>query len=268
MDFNCCDYIFASTSATTLEDIARLKERFPGIDTRLIGATSEQHGAAPVLPDRHRHTRFQHPGGSAGSIEVMPAPASLPAAPSLSSDNTLRAGSTLFLADNATTGLHRKMAHGYRINAPALFWQQQLQQLDFSSAEIFELSPDTLSGPYLLLAQRAESALPATPSRRGYAPQLGSAGRPERLLGTTVRSLDEEIAGAWRSRRTSLPWRHCPHRVLAAGYHRQLWTTRRHRTPGRALAPASTRPRLKPFWTSRWLDAPPPPASSRLAKQP
>ena len=47
---------------------------------------------------------------------------------------------------------------------PVLFWQQQLQQLHFTDIEIIELSPDTHSGPYLMLAQRADESLPSSPA--------------------------------------------------------------------------------------------------------
>ena len=43
MDLNCGDYIFASTSSDTLETAAQLKERFPVIDTRLIGTDTNHH---------------------------------------------------------------------------------------------------------------------------------------------------------------------------------------------------------------------------------
>ncbi len=46
----------------------------------------------------------------------------------------------------------------------AQFWLQQLQQFDFGKADIFELSPDTLSGPYFLLAQLPETILPTVPA--------------------------------------------------------------------------------------------------------
>jgi len=170
MDFNCCDYVFASTSATTLEDAARIKERFPSIDTRLIGATSEQPDAAPTcqlaivtldfntLEEALRALAYARaclaPGGTLIVIAQHPS----------------RWVDFVFGAQRKNWSLLENGTWLSNQRTP-LFWQQQLQQLKFSSADIFELSPDTLSGPYLLLSQLAKSALSIVPSRNRDMPR-------------------------------------------------------------------------------------------------
>lgn len=165
MDFNCCDYVFASTSAATLEDAARLKERFPNIDTRLISATSEQPGAVPACQIAIVTLDFSTLEEARGALEYA--------------RTCLAPGGALIAIGQHPSRWIDFVFGGQRKNwfpsgdgtwlsnqRTALFWQQQLQQPDFSSADIFELSPNTLSGPYLLLAQRAESALVTAPSRK------------------------------------------------------------------------------------------------------
>lgn len=164
MDFICCDYIFASTSAATLEDSTHLKERFPSIETRLIDANSTKSSLAPTCQIAIVTLDFDTlekallaldyarsclaPGGSLIVIGQHP---------SRWIDFVFGGQrSNWSLAENGTWLSNQRTAQ---------FWQQQLLHHDFCSAEIFELSPDTLSGPYLLLTQLAENALQAIPSR-------------------------------------------------------------------------------------------------------
>ena len=165
MDFNCCDYIFASTSTTTLEDIARLKEYFPGIDTRLIEAPFEQHSAASSCQIAIVMLDFNTLEETMGALEYA--------------RNSLAPGGSLIVIGQHPSRWIDFVFGGQRKNwspskngtwlsnqRTALFWQLQLQELDFSSTDIFELSPDTLSGPYFLLARLAKSALLTSSSRK------------------------------------------------------------------------------------------------------
>lgn len=164
LDFMCCDYVFASPSATTLEDTARLKELFPNIDTRLIGAGQEQSGEtqncqiAIVTLDFNTLDKakqaLEHaraclaPGGSLIVIGQHPS-RWIDFVFGAQRDNWSSSENGAWLSNQRT----------------ALFWQLQLQQQGFGDADLFELSPDTLSGPYLLLAQPAENVASANPSR-------------------------------------------------------------------------------------------------------
>lgn len=165
MNFACCDYIFASTSATTLEDIARIKESFPSIDTRLIDSTAEQPSIAAAcqiaivtldfdtLDEAIKALAYAGsclaPGGSIMVIGQHP---------SRWVDFVFGGQRKNWLPSKNGTWLSNQRS--------VQFWGLQLQQFDFSSTEIFELSPDTLSGPYLLLAHTTARPLSTTPFRR------------------------------------------------------------------------------------------------------
>ena len=164
MDSNCCDYIFASTSSTLLEDAAQLKERFPCIDTRLVNNVSKQPDVYSVFQivivsldfdtleeaiEALRHARSCLAPG--GSLIVI-------------GQHSSRWIDFVFGAQRRHWSLS-KNGTWLSNQRPAQFWQQQLQHLHFSNTNILELAPNTLSGPYLLLSQLAEGALPTAPPR-------------------------------------------------------------------------------------------------------
>ncbi len=158
MDFKCCDYVFASTSEEVSEDATRLQERFPHIDIRLIDAAQEQKEIAhrcqlaivsldfSSLTNAVRALAFAHnclsPNGTLIVIGLHPA----------------RWVDFVFgphycqqpLADPSTWRSNQRSAQ---------FWQQQLRQLNFTQTALLELSPDTLAGPYLLLAQSVKEVV-------------------------------------------------------------------------------------------------------------
>jgi acyl transferase domain-containing protein/NADPH:quinone reductase-like Zn-dependent oxidoreductase/NADP-dependent 3-hydroxy acid dehydrogenase YdfG/acyl carrier protein len=164
MDHLCCDYIFATTSSTTIESVERLKDHFPNIDSRLIGDIAEQpkevcnYQMAIVtldfssLDDALSALRYAHtclaPGGSLIIIGQHP---------SRWTDFVFGGQrSNWCLSENGSWLSNHRSSQ---------FWQLQLQQLDFSIADMFELSPDTESGPYLLLTQpiKSNALLPFQP---------------------------------------------------------------------------------------------------------
>lgn len=115
MDFVSCDYIFASTSTTTLEETARIKETFPGINTCLIDATTQQPDIAPNCQIAIVTLDFSNLSEALSALEYARASLTVGGL-LLSSDSILHAGSTLFLVDNSSIGLLRKVARGYRIS--------------------------------------------------------------------------------------------------------------------------------------------------------
>ncbi len=160
LDFNCCDYVFASTSEASLADTARFNERFPAIGTRLISA----------MPEQTTMSSCQLAIVTLDFSSLADATAALDYA-----RRCLAPAGTLVVigqhpsrwVDFVFGGQHKYWTltedGTWQSNQrTARFWQQQLQQSHFSSAEIYELCPDTLSGPYLLLAQRSDAALPTT----------------------------------------------------------------------------------------------------------
>lgn len=166
LDSNSGDYVFATTSTATMEDVARLKEQFPKIDARLIGSSTEP--AAPVSGCELAVVTldFDTVEGALSALEYARA--------------CLVPGGSLVVIGQHISRWIDFVFGGQRKNwsptekgdwisnqRSVQFWQQQLQQFGFSGAELFELSPDTLSGPYLLLSQQSQSAqLAATAGKR------------------------------------------------------------------------------------------------------
>lgn len=162
MDFKCSDYVFASTSASTLDSIAQLKERFPLIDTRLITTDGEQPETAPICQlavvtldsgspvEAMEGLKYARscltPGGSLVVIGQHP---------SRWIDFVFGADHKHWSSTQDGTLLSNQCT--------ASFWSRQLRQLGFAGSDILELSPDSLSGPYLLVANLTEEALPAVP---------------------------------------------------------------------------------------------------------
>ena len=165
MDFNCGDYIFASTSAETLESTAQLKERFPCIDTRLIGTVTDLAEIAPVCQIAIVTLDFTTPEDAMEALKY--------ARTCLTPD-----GSLIVIGQHPSRwvdfvfGAERKhwsqSKDGTLLSnqCTSLFWKQQLQQLGFAATTILELSSDTLSGPYLLLAQPEKGLLTTASSRK------------------------------------------------------------------------------------------------------
>ena len=153
LDFNHGDYTFASTDANTLEETSRLQERFPDLRTCLIPARADQvtvadcHVAlltldfstldAALAALDYARARLV-PGGTLMIIGQHPS----------------RWIDFVFGArrDRWTMSGQGAWTSNQRSSA---FWQQFLQN-DYADTALLELSPDTLSGPYLMLAQRNE----------------------------------------------------------------------------------------------------------------
>jgi len=163
MDFNCGDYVFASTSADTLEAAAQLKGRFPRLETRLIDGSTEQGEVSPVSQLVVVTLDFSTPEDAIEALKYA--------------RSCLNPGGSLVVIGQHPSrwvdfvfGAARKhwswSDDGILLSnqCTAQFWQQQLQLLDFSTGGAIELFQDNLAGLYFLLAQPAEGALPAAPS--------------------------------------------------------------------------------------------------------
>lgn len=165
MDGNSCDYVFAGISVSLDEDAAKLKKRFPRIEIRVIDAFVEQTAIAPVhqlavvsldfdtVTETVRALEFARaclaPGGSLVVIGLHP---------SRWND---------FVFGGLSTHWSVTDGGSWRSNQrPVQFWLQQLQHLRFANTALLEMSPDTLSGPYLLLAQPTKDSVTAAASRQ------------------------------------------------------------------------------------------------------
>ena len=163
MDSACCDYMFASTSVATLDDIAQIKEQFPGIDTHLIDHALEQANVAATCQIAIITLDFNTLEHAIKALEYARA-------------SLLPGGALIIVANQPSRWIDFVFGGQYNYWYPAnndswlsnqrttLFWKSQLQQLNFSNVETFELSPNTFSGSCLLVAQRDESVQPIIPS--------------------------------------------------------------------------------------------------------
>lgn len=162
LDYNRCDYRYAGGTPAAVDSAERLLERFPSIATGLIDEGQDAHAQLALVTGDF--ATLQH---ATRAIEYARA--------------NLAPGGTLVFV-----GLHPsrwidfvfgaepdgwfESADGASLSSqrPLQFWQRHLQQLGLTCAAPLELSPDTLSGPYLLLGRIAEGSAEHSPPPRLY----------------------------------------------------------------------------------------------------
>lgn len=149
MDFNTCDYTFASTNAAAVDDANRLQERFPAMRAQLLGddtpATADYQLVVvtlnfTTLEASRRALEYAHANLVPGGVLLV-----LGQHPSRWVDFVFGAGLVWDQTYADATFICQRDAD---------FWQDTLSEMSFISSELFELSPDTLAGTYLLLAQK------------------------------------------------------------------------------------------------------------------
>ncbi|SPE21094.1 Polyketide synthase (fragment) [Burkholderiales bacterium] len=161
LDFDRADYLFASTSAATMEEARRIQEQHPAI--LLAGIKS---GDIDVEPASVAGAHFQLAIVTLNFVCLRDATRVLDYArcrlapggsiivfgqhPSRWVDFVFGRDPQWWSASTQDVLLSRQR--------PVGFWQQQLEQLGFASIRLQEFSPNTGSGPYLLLARLAEPA--------------------------------------------------------------------------------------------------------------
>jgi len=165
MDFERCDYTFATPSAEAQEDFARLQEYYPDLRSQLIAQESEQE-SSPRADLAHF------------IIVTLDFNETLQALKALEfAKSQLAPGGTLLL-----TGQHPSCwidfafgghpgwfseSEGSRLSTqrPINFWQQQLLQLGLICGDPLELSPGGLSDIFFLLARREEADVVLPPPK-------------------------------------------------------------------------------------------------------
>ena len=166
VDFNRCDYAFVTTAATTSEDCHGLKEGFPRVTVRQIEpasleaappAASEQFQLALVVADFETEAeallalswvrRYLAPCGAILVVEQHP---------SRWMDFVFGAKRSWWseATDGVCVSRHR----------PAHLLRHQMQRLGFQSCTVLELSVDSTSGPYVLLAHEPDRGSAAVQS--------------------------------------------------------------------------------------------------------
>lgn len=168
MDFNRCDYSYASFATAESDSLERLCERYPDIDVQLIDP--DQPRAITGLPCRLAIVTLDFPSlddtllaldtarrslGPGGALVV------LGQHPSRWLDFVYGAQRQHWLQSRNATWLS--------MLRPAQFWLDQLKQLGLEQLELLEFSPNTLSGPYLLVAGQPIPEKPAAAPPRPLA---------------------------------------------------------------------------------------------------
>ena len=159
MDFSCCDYFFAGTSAALAEDARQLKERFSHVVVHCLEESTESGSPVPVCQLAVVTLDFETLAEAVKALDYA--------------RSCLTPGGTLvvigahparwidFICGGQPGGQNGSPAGAWRTNQhSAKFWRRQLEQLQLSDVSLLEFSPDTLSGPFLLLARPAEDVLP------------------------------------------------------------------------------------------------------------
>ncbi|MBF0527849.1 MAG: type I polyketide synthase [Deltaproteobacteria bacterium] len=156
LDFTICDYLFASTSAKSIEDALRLKKQFPTVGTHLIDPENEQTDSAvadnlqvhlavvtldfTTLQDALRALDFACskivPGGCLIIVGHHP---------SRWIDFVFGGRHSWWLESTKGGWVSRQET--------ARLWQDQLDRHGFSPSTIIDFSNIPASGPYFLLAR-------------------------------------------------------------------------------------------------------------------
>ncbi len=179
LDFNRGDYSFFTSSSATLEnEFGRLQDAFPAIHGQLLAELPPAAGMPTPRCDLAILTLdFDTIDQALQALDYarqrLAPDASLLVVgqhPSRWIDFVFGARASAWTPDAQGNCLSNQR--------PSTFWQQHLQSLGLQCAEPFEFAPDTLSGPYLLLAQRPDE----TPERQMSVPTLHSGVRSWILL--------------------------------------------------------------------------------------
>jgi len=174
LDFDRGDYVFASLCPASLEEAGRFKEKCPGLEIQPIAGPSDAgrsgDGVHGLFQLAIVSTDFQDEHDALVALEHASARLAPRATLLLAGQHPSRWIDFVFGAQpgwwsTSPTGGYQSSQQTVR------FWQGQLERLGFAPTSVLEFSPDTASGPYLLLGRyegrRAclPGALPAALSR-------------------------------------------------------------------------------------------------------
>lgn len=148
MDFNQCDYTFASGNATSLDEAGRLQDRFPAIRTAAI--SDEDTTAAPQYQLAVVTLNFSSIEATVQALDYAHA-------------RLVSGGTLLVLGQHPSSWIDfvfgaqsawQETDGSTLCQRDAMFWQSKLASSGLVNSELFELSPNALAGTYLLLAQK------------------------------------------------------------------------------------------------------------------
>jgi acyl transferase domain-containing protein/NADPH:quinone reductase-like Zn-dependent oxidoreductase/acyl carrier protein len=170
LDFNRCDYVYATAAATLAEECHRLQEGFPNVQVRQVGpehleqapAANEQFHLALVTAD------FATEQEALFALGYARKQLASGAAVLVIEQHPSRWMDFVFGGRRSWWSEGQAGGHVSR-HKPALYWRQQMQKLGFQPGIGLELSAEGGSGPYLILTHEADHAAPATRNERGPA---------------------------------------------------------------------------------------------------
>jgi acyl transferase domain-containing protein/NADPH:quinone reductase-like Zn-dependent oxidoreductase/acyl carrier protein/NADP-dependent 3-hydroxy acid dehydrogenase YdfG len=163
MDFSKGDYCYTSTSQNNLDDIDRLKERYPNINSQLLDTQTnhfqamgkQRYQIAIITLD------FQALEHSILAIEYARHSLIGGGALLIVNQHPSRWADFVFGAQRQNWSQTRN-AMWLSKQRPAEFWLEHLNQLRHTDIELLEFSPNTQSGPYLLLSKLPAHAMPVS----------------------------------------------------------------------------------------------------------
>lgn len=154
MDSNSCDYLFSSDDTSAIDEATRLQEDYPRTRTHLLTDSA-------VIPDVQQNAVIAIVTLNFESLEAATR------AIAFAQANLATGGTLIMIGQHPSRWLdfvfgsqldygHNRHEEGtYVCQRQAAFWQQQLTQ--FNDSTLFELSPETHSGTYLIAAKKAAS---------------------------------------------------------------------------------------------------------------
>jgi acyl transferase domain-containing protein/NADPH:quinone reductase-like Zn-dependent oxidoreductase/acyl carrier protein len=165
LDFDRCDYVFASPSAQAVEAFGEIREHYPLAQTRLIEDAPAADRLCPLVivhQDHHDEARLltcleyaaRHlaPAGVLVVLGFHPA----------------RWLDFIFAAHGGWLQGHDSQLVRSPLR-PAQYWQDRLRALGCRETDRVDLAPGTFSGAYLLLAQKDKAAIATVAQSDGAA---------------------------------------------------------------------------------------------------
>ena len=153
IDSSLCNYVFAGTTPEALETLSELKEQFPNIATTLIQNDLEapEYNAIyhiAIISLNFDTIEESHIALNQAYKTLLPGGILI-----IIGQHTCRWIDFIFGGRN-THWSQEENGQWLSKQQNALFWQRQIEELNFTNSTIYSVSPETLSGPYILLAQQ------------------------------------------------------------------------------------------------------------------
>lgn len=167
IDFDRCDYVLATPSSSTLEDYRPFKERFPGVETRLVDLTQDLANDFVLPGDRAQllvlTSDFQSEEAVLRALAYAKRHLSTGGTLLFVEHNPSRWMDFVFGGQSSWWSATSSGVWSSR-HRRAEKWQPDLSRLGFQSFTPLELRQGSVSGPYMVLAQAtAAEQGPATP---------------------------------------------------------------------------------------------------------